>query len=134
MTVYLASKTIAEQNPSFVFLGDNEKFEKLNELFGLSSLSRQLNRLSDIEKRIDKFLEFRDQFVNQLKTYNQNIEIIYEGTVPKPYILTDLCEYLIKNAGLSRYLYQGTSMIPKQDHEIIFIGDIKPKKNTVIIF
>jgi len=134
MKKYLNPKINAEQFSNAVAIADQEKIQALNELFGLSSLSKQLRRIDDIEARIEKFLDYRDGFVKQMETYRHNIEIIYNENIPKPYVLSDLCHYLIKNAELSSYLIQSTSMIPNQDHEIIFIGPVKPKKNPIILF
>ena len=137
MTIRFSLKIDPQENRmKFVILDEKNEasVEMLMEQFSLVMLAKKINRESDANEKIKTFLAVRNDLSKQIVSYKNIIEMIYDGPIRETYVMSDLCHYLINHCGLSEFLDQGTSETPNRDHEILFIGDIKPKINTVIVF
>lgn len=140
MSSRFSLKVVAGQNDTqniknFLFMDESnaDSVEMLIEQFSLSMLAKRINRENDINEKIKIFLEIRHQLLKQINSYQSNIKMIYDSPINGPYVMSDLCQYLIKNCKLSEFLDQGTSMLPLS-HEIIFIGSVRPAVDTVLYF
>jgi hypothetical protein len=124
-----------ETNKNFLFIDESntDAVEVLIELFGLSMSVKRLNRITNINEKIKTFLDIRNQLFKQITSYQNNIAMIYDGSINEAYVMGDLCQYLIKKSGLSEFLDHGTSLAPLS-HDIIFIGSVKLPVDTVLFF
>ncbi len=124
-----------QNHKNFLFINESntDSVEMLIELFGLSTSLKILNRITDISKKIETFLDIRNQLFKQITFYRNTIPMIYDGSINEAYVMGDLCQYLIEKSGISKFLDHGTSIQPLS-HEILFIGAVRPAINTVLYF